>query len=160
MALTCHGTFDIDPNDFSYLLKTKEDIAIVIECSIIVHDRCPAVIDDLPASIKTLLRRHSSLAHLLEPFLRKLNLEVHKGLNITVGQLWTGYNPGSAWTALKTPSERWLVTETSNEAGLSSMLVNYNLLDGSLLINGSPLTRLPRSYESHPTLRRLFGEVR
>jgi hypothetical protein len=158
MALTCHGTFDVDPHHLPYLLKSDEDIADVTECSIIVHDRCPVVIEDLPASIKLLLRRHWRLSYVLESILREGILEAPNGLDITVGRLWAGYVPRSPWTALKTPSERWLVTEISNEGG-PSMRVHYNLLDGSLLINGSPLTRLPRPYESHPTFRRLFGEV-
>ncbi|KAA6415954.1 MAG: hypothetical protein FRX48_00673 [Lasallia pustulata] len=158
MALTCHGTFNVDPHHLPYLLESDEDIAVVAECSIIVHDRCPAATDNLPASIKTLLRRYWRLLHTLEPLLHERILEVRNGLDSTVSQLWAGYAPGCPWTALETPSERWLVTETSSEGGLSSMLVHYNLLDGSLLVNGSPLTRLPRSYESHPTFRRLFGE--
>lgn len=159
MALTCRGTFDVDPHHLPNLLKLDEDIAVLNECSIIVHDRCPVVIDDLPVPIRTLLRRHWRLSHTLEPILRKRILENRNGLDITVGRLWAGYVPGSPWTALETPSERWLVTNTSSERGFSSMLVHYNLLDGSLLVNGSPLTRLPRPYESHPTFRRLFGEV-
>lgn len=106
-----------------------------------------------------LLRRYWRLSYVLEPLLRKRILGVCNGLDRTIGRLWAGYVPGSPWTTLEIPSERWLVTEISNEGGPSSMLVHYNLLEGSLLVNGSPLTRLPRSYESHPTFRRLFGEV-
>lgn len=159
MALTCYGTFDVDPHHAPYLLESDEDIAVVTECSIIVHDRCPVVIDDLPAPMKQLLRRHRRLSYMLEPLLRKRILGVCNGLDRTIGRLWASYVPGSPWTTLEMPSERWLVTERSNECGPSSMLVHYNLLEGSLLVNGSPLTRLPRSYESHPTFRRLFGEV-
>ena len=160
MALTCHGTFDVDSHHLPALLEWDEDIAVVTECSIIVHDRCPVVVDDLPASINPLLQRYRRLSCLLEPLLRQRILEGRNGLDRTIGRLWAGYVSGSPWTALDTPSERWLVTETSSEDGLSSMLVHYNLLDGSLLVNGSPLTRLPHSYESHPTFQRLFGEVK
>jgi len=58
VTLTCHGTFDVDPHDFSTLFETHEDIAVITECSIIVHDRCSVVTDDLPAWIKTLLQRY------------------------------------------------------------------------------------------------------
>ena len=159
MALTCHGTFDVDLQHLPGLLKLDDDVAVVTECSIIVHDRCPAVVDDLPATIKQLLRRHWRLSYLLEPLLRERILEARGGLDSTVRRLWAAYEPDIPWTALEMPSERWLVTETSSENGLSSMLVHYNLLDGSLLVNGSPLTRLPRSYELHSTFHRLFGEV-
>ncbi len=159
MALTCHGTFDVDPHNIPYLLKTDEDIAAMIECSIIVHDRCPATIDNLPELIKKALRQYWRLSHLLEPLLRERILKAHGGLDSTVGRLWAGYVVGSPWSAMEMPSERWVMTETSSEGDASSMLVHYNLLDGNLLVNGSPLTRLPRSYELHPTFRRLFGDV-
>ena len=48
------------------------------------------------------------------------------------------------------------MTSTSDEDGAASLSVHYNVLDGSLLVNGSPLSRLPREYESHPTFKRLF----
>lgn len=43
MALTCYETFDIDPHHLPNLLKSDEDIAVVTECSVIVHDRCPVL---------------------------------------------------------------------------------------------------------------------
>ena len=160
MALTCHGTFHIDPHILPDLLERDEDIAIVTECSIVIHDRCPVVVEDLPAPIRPLLHRYRRFMCLLEPLLRQRILEVRNGLDKTICRLWAGYVPGSPWTALDTPSERWLCTKTSSGDDHSSMLVHYNLLDGSLLVNGSPLTRLPHSYESHPTFRRIFGQVK
>ena len=160
MALTCHGTFDVDPHHLPGLLERDEDIAVVVECAIIIHDRCPVVVADQPASISSLWYRYRRLSCVLEPLVRQRVLKVRNGLDRTIGRLWAGYISGSPWTALQTPNERWLVTATSSEGGLSSMLVHYNLLDGDLLVNGSPLTRLPHSYESHPTFRRLFGEVK
>ena len=160
MALTCYGTFDVDLHHLPALLESDESIAVVTECSIVVHDRCPPVEENLCMPIRTQLQRYRRLSCVLEPILRKRILEVRKGLDITIGRLWMGYVAGSPWSALEMPSERWLVTETSSECGLSSMMVHYNLLDGTLLVNGSLLTRLPRSYESHSTFQRLFGEVK
>ena len=47
----------------------------------------------------------------------------------------------------------------ASTADTSSMTVHLNLLDGTLLVNRSPLARLPRECEAHVTYRRLFGEV-
>ena len=160
VALTCYGTFDVDLLHLPYLICSNEDIADATECAVIIHDRCPAVIDDLPSPIKILLRRYQRLSCLLEPILRKKIKKSRSGLDSTIGRLWMGYKPGSPWKALKTPSERWLTTETSKEGVCSSMPIHYNLLDGTLLFNGSPLSRLPRSYEAHPSFVRLFGEVK
>ena len=159
MALTCHATFDVDVGHLPELLCLDEDIAVVTECAIIVHDRAPLEVEGLPAPIRTLLRRYWRLSHLLEPLLRQGILENRKGIDITIRRLWTGYQPGSSWASLNAPSERWVVTKTSSERGHASMQVHFNVLDGGLLVNGAPLTRLPRLYEEHPSFRRLFGQV-
>lgn len=160
MGLTCYGTLDVDPEHLPSLLESDEDVAIVTECSIIVQDRLPVLTQDLPLQIKQLLRRHWRLSSRLEPLLRKRILEARSCLDSTIGRLWGGYVPGSPWTTLKSPNERWVTTTTSSTAHFSSMPVHYNLLDGSLLVNGSPLTRLPRPYEIHPTFLRIFGKVK
>jgi hypothetical protein len=159
MALTCHGTFNVDKDHLSALLNSEEDIAVVTECSIIVHDRCPAVTDCLPRAVKAMLERHEKLCHLLEPILSEKILAERRGIDSTLRRVWAGYCPGRPWATVESPSERWLVTKTSTERGFSPMIVHYNVLDGSLLVNGLPLTRLPRHYELHCTYRRLFGEV-
>jgi hypothetical protein len=159
MALTCHGTFDVDRCHVSEMLSSAGDIAAFTECSITVHDRCPAVTENLPQSIKTLLQRFMRLSQLLEPALRERILADRGGIDRTVHQLWAGYRPGSLWTSLKSPSQRWLVTQTTSEGGYSPLSVHYNTLDGSLLVKGKPLARLPRHYELHTTYCRLFGEV-
>jgi len=159
MALTCHGTFDVDRRHVSEMLSSVDDIAAVTECSIIVHDRSPAVTENLPPSVQTLLQRFMRLSHHLEPTIRERILADSQGIDRTVRQLWAGYRPGSCWVALKTPSQRWLATKTTSEEDYSPLSVHYNTLDGSLLVNSTPLTRLPRVYELHTTYSRLFGEV-
>ena len=159
MALSCYATFDVEEHNLLPLLRSTDDVATVIECSIIIHDRRPPSINGLSSSVRTLLHRHSRLSHTLERFLHS-NDVLYDGLNKTITRIWAGYRPGESWATLPVPCDRWLETETSPGAGCSSMKVHYNLLDGSLLINGSPLSRLPHSYEEHPTYLRLFSEVR
>ncbi|KAF3484464.1 uncharacterized protein GIQ15_03788 [Arthroderma uncinatum] len=130
MALSCHGTFDVESQYLHHLLNSSGDISTLTECAIAVHDLCPTSTDSLPQSIKSLLR----------------------------SRLWTGYNSTSDWTALAAPKDRWLETKTPSEPGAHSMVVSYNILNGSLLVNGLPLTRLPPSYTLHATYRRIFGE--
>ncbi|KAH8676420.1 hypothetical protein BGZ60DRAFT_562097 [Tricladium varicosporioides] len=158
MALSCHSTFDVDECYVSKILESNEDIATITECSITIYDRCPVAIDHLPWSTKMLLQRCRRLSHLLEPHVRRKILADQSGINSTVRRIWRGYQPGTCWAALETPSQRWLGTQTSDEDGYSPMTVHYNTLDGSLLVNGAPLTRLPQSYELHTTYRRLFGQ--
>jgi hypothetical protein len=160
VALTCHGTFDIDREHLPALLMSVEDIAVITECCISIRDHCPAVTQNLPRPLKIMLQRYEKISHFLEPELRALILLHREGIDSTIQRVWAGYRPGSSWDIINTPNERWLVTQTSAESGYSSVTVHYNILDGSLLVNGSLLARLPESYELHKTYRRLFGEVR
>ena len=87
MALTCYRIFNINLHHLPALLESDENIAVVTECSIIVHDLCPPVEENLYTPIRTLLQRYRRLSYVLKPFLRKRILEVRNGLNITISRL-------------------------------------------------------------------------
>ena len=159
IALTCHETFNVEENHLDNLLTSPEDVADIIQCSIIIHDRCPASTKDLDKSLQLLLSRHHRLSHFLEPHLRNRITKSPDGINHSIRRMWRGFRGNSAWTALPNPSEKWLKTTMLTEDG-TSMTIHYNVLNGSLLINGTSLTRLPRLYEVHDTYQRLFGTVR
>ncbi|KAL2068505.1 hypothetical protein VTL71DRAFT_14842 [Oculimacula yallundae] len=158
VALICHSTFDVDEIYHRVLLRSEDNIAAVTECCIFIHDRCPARTDGLDTSMRLLLRDFERTAHLMEGELRSRILGNRTAIDRTVKRIWAGYREGSPWTHLPKPNERWLTTQTCANANSLSNHVHYNLLDGSLLINGSPLTRLPQSYELHTTYTRIFGE--
>jgi hypothetical protein len=158
VALTCHGTFDVEIHHVQGLLAS-DDVAVLTECSIIIHDRCPAITDKLPRAIRMLLRRYWRVCHLLEPMIRKQILTRCNGVNMAIHKLWPGYRPGGEWAALENPNQRWLMTKTSDNGDHRSTFVHYNVLDGSLLVNVSALSRLPRSNELNATYQRLFKEV-
>lgn len=85
MALTFHSTFNVDKDPFSALLNSKDDIAVVTECSIIIHDRCPAVTNNsLPQAVKTMLDRHQKLCHLLEVILSEKIVAGRGGIDSTL----------------------------------------------------------------------------
>jgi hypothetical protein len=97
------------------------------------------------------------LCHFLEPEMHEHILQDSEGIDQTIQQVWVGYLPSGSWAALQKLNEQWLLINA--EEGYSSKTVHYNILNGSLLMDGSPLTRVSPSYELHETYRRLFGEV-
>ncbi|KAI9890486.1 MAG: hypothetical protein M1814_003970 [Vezdaea aestivalis] len=157
-ALTCYETFAVDEDHVQHVLESDEDVAIITECATILHDRCPDRTSDLSPSTRTSLRCFWRVSRLLEARLRSCILKDRAGIDRTITRFWAGYTPGVSWSAMERPNDRWILTKTSSEGGLISMPIHYNLQDGSLLINGISLTRLPHEYESHPTFRRLFGD--
>ncbi|ESZ97758.1 hypothetical protein SBOR_1840 [Sclerotinia borealis F-4128] len=158
LALTCNGTFDVEMQHLKSMLKSVESQAIFIESLITVHDRRPATTTGINAVARMCLRRFDRIAHRAECFVRDMIVWEAEGIDTTIRFLWSGYKPGPAWTVLGTPNERWLKTKTAGISGQESLFVELNILTGELLINGSPLARLPRNYEAHATYKRLFGE--
>lgn len=159
LALACHGSFDVEINSLEIMLSSTETQTIFIESLITVSDRRPALTNGLDSMIEFGLRRFDRLNHSAESILRSIIINDSLGLDTTIQTLWSGYNPGTPWKALVLPNERWLRTKTAALNGQEPLFVELNILDGELLINGSPLARLPRDYESHSTYQRIFGQV-
>jgi hypothetical protein len=155
IALTCSSTFDMDLTDTVQVLQTGDNLAVFTECAITMHDLCPASTVDLPSTIQEALLRFSRLTHTLENTLHSILITDPRGLNHSVARLWTSYQPGTPWRSVESEKREWLVTESAN----GPACVHYNLLTGSLLVNGAPLSRLPRPYEIHDSYQRLFGAV-
>jgi hypothetical protein len=159
IAATCRGTYDVDPDHVPNLLGSPNDVAVLVECAIAIHDNIPSNLVDCPTNFKRLLDRDRRLSHSLEPSLRQRIREYRGGLDQAIASIWTHYRPGSDWQALEPPNDRWLISMTAAETGRESQAVQLDLLGGQLLINGKPLGRLPPDIVKHPTYSRIFGQV-
>ncbi|TVY37088.1 hypothetical protein LSUB1_G005891 [Lachnellula subtilissima] len=154
LALICHCTFDIDPRQLPSLLSSAENVAILIETATIVNDRWPVSEEALTTLTRELLRRFFQNISHTGTYLKHQIIASPDGINQAVGRMWAGYEPGTPWVVVEAPDDRWLTTQTADSDNVST--VHFNSLAGFLLINGSPLGRLPREYESSPTYQRLF----
>ncbi|RYP54802.1 hypothetical protein DL769_010286 [Monosporascus sp. CRB-8-3] len=67
------------------------------------------------------------------------------------------YTPGAPWSPMEQDRGHILTSQSATTTESSGLPVSLNLLDGSLLVNGRPLSRLPKEFEDHPTYARLFG---
>jgi len=156
IAATCRATFDVDPGThLDALLFSSDDVAILVECAIIIHDNTPPHLGHEFSDFQKLLHRDRRLSHFLELAVSKLIRANRDGLDTAIGSVWSGYRPGgNGWTSLLWANSQWLVSLTA-----SAQEVHYNLLDGELLVGGKPLGRLPREISGHPTYGRIFDKV-
>jgi hypothetical protein len=161
IAATCRATFDVDPGiHLDALLYSSADVAILVECAIIIHDNTPAQLGNEFPDFQKLLHRDCRLSHLLELTVSKLILADRCGLDTAIGSVWPGYLPGDkGWTKSPWPDSQWLVSLAASVHGQTGQPVHYNLLDGELLVGGKPLGRLPREISGHPAYKRIFNQV-
>ena len=159
LAATCRATFDVDRTDLSSILSSDSDVATTVECAIMIQRNMPPENAMLSEWTCRLLEQDRRLSSELEPELRKLILANNNGINEAIIQTGYSFIPGASWGSKAVPNERWLFTETLASPGKHASNVCYNLLDGMVLIDGSPLVRLPESFTTHETFRRTFGNV-
>ncbi|KAG8733067.1 hypothetical protein FRC10_000456, partial [Ceratobasidium sp. 414] len=160
MAAICRSTYDVDASHLPELLLNQEDCLALVSCSVALYDNQPPQLDNAPQRLQALLARDRRLAHKLLPVMLEKIRDVPRLLDDSVHRDWNGYRPGSSgWVALPAPNSRWVSTTTAATSAGVSQQVHLNLLEGSLLVDGQPLGRLPRNYVTHPTYIRLFEQA-
>ncbi|KAG8923741.1 hypothetical protein FRC02_010929 [Tulasnella sp. 418] len=158
IAMTCRGTYDVDPDETPALLLDSEAVAIFIHCGIIIEHNSLPSFSQKDIRFRNLLHRNSRLAHIMEPGLWRRICQQCEGLDQAVACVLSFYRPSGSWERLPTPNERWILTCSASSQSQKSQNVQLDLLSGQLLIEGKPLGRLPRLMASHPTYHRIFGK--
>ncbi|OTA55802.1 hypothetical protein K449DRAFT_468641 [Hypoxylon sp. EC38] len=158
VALICVDSFNVDDEHLRGLLASPEQACTVIRCAIIIREglQCiPKRADDL---ISIMHRRWEQLAY------RGLSIladqVVHRNspaLNNAIKASWSAFHAAGNWDLMKEPYNHW-VQWISPPQSKSKITIHFSLLTGELLINGSPLGRLPRQYEQNPAYRILIGK--
>ena len=100
LALTCHATFDVDARHLPKTLESSQNVSILIECAINIHDSYPANNNCVDESLKSQLRTFQRRAHYLEPALQIRILADAQGINSAVRRLWSAYESSAGWSAL------------------------------------------------------------
>lgn len=150
VSLICVSTFDIGCANLESVLSHPLPLATLVQSSIMIRDNLPgneAVSEEVARQLLFLWRKvmHESHSILIAEILQHQN----SGLDTAIQTLWDNYTRDPAG---------WISRGHILESSSHGLPVTFNLLTGSLLINGSPLTRLPERYRSHPTYLRLFGK--
>ncbi|KIM42919.1 hypothetical protein M413DRAFT_409020 [Hebeloma cylindrosporum] len=160
MAATCRATFDVEGGShLAALLCSPADVAIAIECAIVIHDNTPPHLGCSFPDFQKLLHRDHRLSHFLEGPLVELIKRDKSGLNTAITSVWSSYRPGAeGWRLLDSPNSRWLTSFTAPLSGQRAQEVHYNILTGKLLVDGKPLGRLPQEIVRHSTYSRIFGQ--
>ncbi|GBE85332.1 hypothetical protein SCP_0705190 [Sparassis crispa] len=148
MAAICRSTYDADLDDLEALLASEEDVSVLIQCAVHLHDNIPTE-KDIPSDLSLLLARDRRLSHFLEPALIR---RVSGVLDKPVATLWQEFQEGQTWVQLQEPNDRWMTVAYDHTT------VHINVLNGELLVGGKPVGRLPGAIVTHPDYTRIFSK--
>ncbi|KAK4238611.1 hypothetical protein C8A03DRAFT_33363 [Achaetomium macrosporum] len=159
-ALICMSTFDITTDLLKPVLGSADNLAVFLEAAIIAHDHTPATDDASNPILLFLTRRwritmHKSLAFVRGEVVKEM--DGNPGIHAAISRFWADYSaPATRWSQLCGKQEHILKGRMTREKG-NPIRITLSLLHGRLLVDGYPLSRLPKEYESHPTYQQLFG---
>ncbi|KAK5662476.1 hypothetical protein OQA88_8387 [Cercophora sp. LCS_1] len=165
-SLVCASTFDLTLEHLKSVLGHKENVSILVKACILIHDHLPGSGDPEEPISKFLLSRWRRIMHRCCTIIAtEVTENGNSGLDEAVTFFWADYAPsGVGWQCRKTPQIHVLESRTRQGPSRNGdgeintgMSVTFNILTGSLLVNGVPLSKLPKEYQDHPTFLRLFG---
>jgi hypothetical protein len=148
LALVCTESFNVDHEHLANILATA-DAFIFIQCCISIQEYLLPQLEAQNGLTRITLARWRKLVYRAHPELVHQIVVIGSDcLGRAIHESWVDYNPGPAWRQLPKPHEHWLESLTASDD--RPLSVHFNLLTASLLVNGSPLSRLPAVYEADP----------
>ena len=161
-AAICRSTFDVgDMNDLTQILSSSGDVEILFTCAIIIHDNTPVKLDSLSKMSRLLLERDRRLSWKLQHVIGGLIVEEawNDGIHLAVKRVWPTYRQGSDWHRYGITNCSWLTSSTPKYKDEMSQQVWLDILDGSLLVDGKAMGRLPHTIQKHSLFTSIFPNV-
>jgi len=159
MAFVCHATFDVGPAHFASVLSDRREAALLAEAFLQAAEHMTPSTGE-PDPVHDIFRyRWHRLSYEVEPWFKKQIVQNgNPCLDMAVKEVWPAYAKGTAWSMAPSPHQHVLVASSADTAEKHSLSLQYDLLTGRFLVDGSPLSTLPLSIREHETYRRLFGD--
>ena len=154
-ALACRAAYHVDRDN----IDSASDITKLVYCSILLNQNLPPD-SSTPDGLRFFIAQDLRLSNSIISVLRARIKQRPDGLNNAITKVWSDFPPRSDWKQLACPgcpNGRWLTVSSRSRTCKST--IHLNLLDGTLLINGKPIKRLPSSVTTHPTYMRILGSV-
>lgn len=164
-AILTRKTFVIEASKPDRILCPTA-LACFLECAFTLKENLPhsqaGYIARMDPPLKRLFIADLKLVHRLELALRRSIQTYPHGVDEAVNHVWT-YAEGTpvrlytAWTPVSASHNGWFTAQASNQGGLFEQFVHVDIYEGTLLIDGQPLGRLPEEYTKEEFFQQLFG---
>ncbi|KAL8690761.1 MAG: hypothetical protein Q9218_003865 [Villophora microphyllina] len=165
-ALLCRKTFVLEAarRDLSFEHAT---FACFLECAFTIRDNLflskSSDIFKLPAALRRLYVGDLKLVHSLESQIRWSLGNIQSAVSEAIDSVWTDAEGSSGrefstWTLLPAPHEYWATARSLSGDDISEQVVHFNIIDGTLYIDGQLLGRLPDEFSQQDFFQQLFGD--
>ncbi|KAJ7497967.1 hypothetical protein B0H11DRAFT_1715437 [Mycena galericulata] len=158
LAASCRSTYavrsDILSDIFRQDRQDKAAVSIFVRCAIVLHTNAPGRLHNLCSALRYLLERDAivsteALSGLVDAISRNGD-----DLDAAIKGVWEGFlRDAEPWRLV---GERWVTCLTSSSSDRQVLSVHFNLLDGSLLVDGKSQGTLPPEIIRHPFFVALF----
>lgn len=164
-ALLCRKTFNIEAAKPDEPLHA-EMLAMFLECSFVLKENLPSKearrIGQMPVFVRNLYVSDLKLVHRLETQLRRVIQLLNHAVNLAVNNVWVdaeglSTRVFSPWRLLSPPYDGWVTAQSNSTDGSYIQTIHFSILDGTLLIDGHPLGRLPDEYTKQSFFNQVFG---
>ena len=150
-ALVCASTFDVERLHLASIFVLPEDTATFLQCCIIIRENDRTLVATEQTQITLLYSRHLRLLYDSLPIL----IQSEQALHLALSNSWSAYVCGSTWEIAEN-AYHWVQTRTLADSCNEGSIVHYDILSGSVIVDGVPLGRLTSEYEEHTAYRTLF----
>ncbi|KAI6138903.1 hypothetical protein BKA82DRAFT_4459887 [Pisolithus tinctorius] len=155
-AAVCRSTFDVDLHNAKLLLDSPRDMEILVYCAVAINNNTPPQSSALHGMSRLLIERDCRLSWKLEELVGTMILEGNDGIDLGIKHIWPGYRRGAQWRKVDAGNFSWFTTNTASSATQCSQQVHLNLLNGTLLVDGRTIGRLPDEIRKDPIFPLLF----
>lgn len=156
-ALICISTFDVEQSHLENILSGEDGLSKFLQCQMTIHENQLAFEKCQHPLRAVMFHRWEILCSRSWEYVKaQVLISGNTGLDTAVQVSWPEFSRDQAWVA-HTSCDHWLIASTTSSDSQKSLQVHFDLLRGRLLVNGTPLARLPSAFEAHPDYGILFG---
>ncbi|KAI0406964.1 hypothetical protein F4802DRAFT_605810 [Xylaria palmicola] len=157
-ALLCRETFAIHIGSESSL--SQEDLSAWIQASLGVQENTLHDLGKLSETLRGLLFRDAKMVYRLHDYVKGAMIAYRPIVGIGILSSWptsiaTLQNACCSWTFMPAPDDRWIVATTP---GKYPERIHFNYIEGHLLVNGKPRSKLPLDIADDKAVRSIFGD--
>ncbi|KAL8868777.1 MAG: hypothetical protein Q9174_004759 [Haloplaca sp. 1 TL-2023] len=162
-ALLCRKTFVLEAANSTF---EHAAFACWLECAFTIKDNlglCDAgYISKMPAALRRLYVSDLKLVHSLERPIRWSIKHLQAAVSEAVNSVWmdAGGSSGrvfSQWDLMPPPRDTWAEAKSIGSDGMIEQIVNFNIVEGTLYIDGQLLGCLPDEFLQQDFFQEFFG---